>query len=293
MRTATVFLGLGVVTGLMVLSACGADDGPVAERARQRAECEPQEEGAFPLMAALAITMGFELQRWEATTDLEFRGNRLQLSETALERCIELGIPRCDNTRAILDFQDAQPLIVNDEVLFDPERYRQLLKQYFLRQMVADRLPCAHRNASWCAAHTLAFDHSEPGPCSIDYFFAIDATVPERCAQESARGGRTHRCRDLDTDPTGIVSKLTFAGHPENGFLDPDFVATNDATLIGIDPPLFAMIEGETIPLVDGCVQAVAVYDPDGKLAGACCNIHDVPGTLSVSSWNRATLVCR
>jgi len=325
MRTALV-AGLVVATSLGGTLACGNDgsDSTRVESVGQRVDCEPVEEGVFPLFAALAITMGFELQRWEATTDLAFRANRYDMTQIALDRCTENGVPRCDNVQAILDFQDADPIIMNGEVVFNPELYRQYFREFFRRQWVMDHLPCAHPNASWCAEHELTFHHDEPGPCTSDYFFAIDASVPDRCSSDSkkwgcAGGWRSHqchkaaapawrlfdrkgkcvgggkaqsRCRNIDLDPTRIITKLAFAGYPDNGFLGPDFQYVDDLTLVGIDPPLFAMVEGETIPMVDGCVAAVAVYDPNGTLAGTCCDVNGTRGTLAVSSWNASTLVC-
>jgi hypothetical protein len=52
------------------------------------------------------------------------------------------------------------------------------------------------------------------------------------------------------------------------------------------------MIAGETVPMVDGCYEAIAVYDPEHGREGACCNVHGSRGNLVVSSWNDATLVC-
>lgn len=282
---------MGLVVGLGAVAGCEPDDGDDLGSAEQRAAaatevCAPFEDGAFPMMATLAITTAFELQRWESTTDFVYRDGRVVLSDAALARCQALGVPGCDNVSAVLAFQDAPEIVRDGVLLFDPVRYRRLLKRYSVRQKIADALPCRSPWASLCVEHELVFDHTSVGPCSVDYWFGIEL------GSECNRRGCGRPCKGFTADPAKLVNKLVFAGYPDNGYLDPDFILTGTLPVIGVDPPLFSMIEGAAIPTVNGCYNAVAIYDPTGSLAGSCCQVLDSVGTLTTATWNADTLVC-
>ncbi|MBN2194242.1 MAG: hypothetical protein JW751_15605 [Polyangiaceae bacterium] len=239
--------------------------------------CGPWLDGVYPMMANLAITVGNELKRFEATTDMAFVNNRVRLTSTAYDRCDDLGLPGCENVKGILDMQEAPLIERNGRRLFDPVQYQQQLRVYLERQKIAEQRPCNQADSAWCATHEVDLDHVEPGVCVLDYWYEINVLS----------------CSGSQCDVRRLSTKLIFAGYPENGYLHPTYRLYVSPPQVGIDPPLIAMVEGAPLPLVGSCINSPVVYDPPHDHLGACCVANGVPGTLIQASWNVNTLYCK
>ena len=275
-----VWTGLvgGILLGIGTLG-CG---GMVSEDdwgERQHAEiCGPILDGAYPALASLAVTAGWELGRWEATRDMVFQNDRVRLTQVALNRCASLGFPRCDNMTAALALQDAPIYEVNGQRLFDPVQYRQQVKVYLERQQIWESRLCGQPNAAWCAIHKSSLVDTTFEGCGQIYWFDLNVLW----------------CWGSECDPSKVVTKLKFAGWPENGWLNPQVDLSGPVPRVGIDPDVINLVKGASPQMEDGCVLNTAmIYDDVGEYDGVCCRVAGEQGVFGQASWNENTRVCQ
>lgn len=267
----TLMLGAAAVLG-----GCVSELSEDVSQVSQAVTCEPRLDGAYPMMASLAIALGNELERFEATTDLVFSNHRVRLTPTALARCSELGVPGCENVQAALDLQEAPLVERNGQRLFDPVQYQQQLRVYLERQQIAETRPCNQADSAWCATHTVSLSHTTIGVCALDFWYRINILS----------------CEGDQCDPTRLSTKLIFAGYPENGYLHPTYDLAASPPMVGIDPAVFSMVGGVPPPMAGGCVDSLVLYDPAQEHLGACCTAGGVTGELVEATWNDETLFC-
>jgi hypothetical protein len=88
-----------------------------------------------PFLAHLAYDAAQDLGRWEFTTDLYINGDRLALTQEAINRCASRGRSGCPAMTAGLSAQDGnQDIQVNSKVIISPNQIRSMLVSGFQAQ---------------------------------------------------------------------------------------------------------------------------------------------------------------
>ena len=127
--------------------------------------------GVRPTLAALAVSAGRELGRWEPLTDFAKSSNRIVLSTTGLAKCGS----NCGNTKALLGQQDAGFMPQNEfnAAMFRTEVNASFDRQYNkfedLKRNQPGNLPPAHKLTLVAGPTNLGI-----GACGPHYVFQAD-----------------------------------------------------------------------------------------------------------------------
>ena len=261
----------------VALTACGAESGSDVEvfesqvAAATGVNCSSD---TMRIMAALAIAMGNEMGRWEATTDLSVNAStgRVQVSTAGYNACLANGKTGCKNVVALLEFQRND---VGNFLGHDATALKEELKARLERQKVAESRPDNGVCDNACAeSHTVKFSSTstEGNSCGNHFWY------------QASKAGCTGASCALQY-PELLATKLGFAGYPDNDYLA--FTTKNGK--VGIDP---------TSSLVNGgsganpiCYIGSTIISTT-NVAGSCCNIDGKYGTLSKSFWSANTYYC-
>lgn len=200
---------LGACT-LLAAWGCGGEmtEGDL-DTVMQGVNCNDTLVGVYPALRRIAVAMASDMGRWEATTYLGYANGKMVITPAGLARCVEhTGLTGCNEVRNALYPQDLQnPIEVNGQRIFDPEQFRQQLRVYYERQLIMEQRQCGGGDAAWCADHEISRVAYEQGECAADITYAIDV-------DESS-------CSGAECSASKIVTKLKFAGWPENTYLRP------------------------------------------------------------------------
>ena len=256
---------LSIVAGCTVETA----DSTEVASTEQELSCSNQ-AGTNAVLAALAVSMGKELRRWQPLQDLEYRNGRFYVSATGRAQCAD---GQCWNTAAILDLQEwsaSWQVEFPGGDLLDSGSLRARLYSYMDRQRICESRPDNHQGDNCPAeAHKLTLIYSSPGLCDHDFWFQA----------KSPWGGNL-------AFPYQLKNKLLFAGLGENPYLN--FQYSGDR--VAVDPTLGFNEDGSTS---SGACTAACTKMSSSNLTGKCCSCNGDMGTYQRSPWSSKTYLCR
>jgi len=237
-------------------------------------------DGANSVMAALAVAVGQQLGRWNATKDFDGSGSMLTL-RSGYDSSGPIGKSRCaDGTcariQALLDMQsDAARGKVyiqgsgSTKVLLDPPSLRSRLVAKWNEQKVCDQ---AARNGTNTDCTTeqnvLSYLSAAPGGCDMNFTFAVKGT-----------NGLALRY------PNQLKNELKFADS-QNPYIN--FTDLGNGN-VSIDPTYGLNDDGSSST---GSCTAACTKISTTSIAGQCCSCAGVTKSFVKSAWSSTTFLC-
>jgi hypothetical protein len=269
-------------------AGCAAESNESADPTANEAELScSNPDGTNAMIAALAVSIGREMHRWQVTTDLYiYRGANYQqmlgITGAGYAQCALTGsdgksYPGCPNTAALLSFQDNthdQQITFPGGQKLSAWTYASRLATGFVNQQTCDSRPDNHTGDNCPAeAHFLTQTGQAVGGCSmIDSF---NATTPS--------GGAL-------MEPGQLKNKLLWtAGNGPNPYIGFDAVGST----ITIDPT-GGLNDGDntTSGSCSNSCNKTQLTNPTA-LAGTCCTCNGVTGSYQVSATNKYVYLCK
>lgn len=225
-------------------------------------------EGTNAMIAALAVSIGRELGRWQIPTDFmivrgTYNQEMLQLTNTGMQQCYSRG-NQCQNTKALLAFQDAR----YDQMLEFPGNQKLSSWSYAARLVSGyrEQVTCESRpsnnpyQVNNCPAeqHKLTHIGSFPGGC--DTYHSFRATAPSGAPLAA---------------PALLKNKLLWAGRD-----NPYIAFQSSGDVVSIDP-VYGLIDVDNT--TSGSCSPVCSRVSTSNVAGQCCSCNGRAGRFSAS----------
>jgi hypothetical protein len=288
-KLAPMFFAALAVTSLV--AGCSVESSSAEDTALNEGAVCANPEGTNAMIAALAASVGRELHRWQASTDLQVvtgaqNQQVVQLTATGKAQCTQDG-GQCKNTVALLSFQDpATDLTVRfpGGIKLSAWSYAARLVAGVRAQKTCDDRGGTGINNCYAEAHKLTQLSQAAGGCSM--IFQYSATTPT--------GGALKQ-------PKLIANKLVWAGYdvanPSQS--NPFLLFNSTANTVEIDPQggpnegdptgtASCMALGVPAPGQAACLK----YSPDVNLLGTCCQCDSKNGTFARSPRSTTSYTC-